>query len=83
MSSRDGNASSENPPSPIQVGLVALAVLVILYSVFVITQPLLGLTFATWLLGLYLLYRFLLLATRFVSAVERIADALEHRDGEL
>ncbi len=62
---------------------MALAVLVILYSIFVMTQPLLGVTFATWLLGLYLLYRFLQFATRFVSAVERIADALERRNGEL
>lgn len=54
-----------------------VAVFVLLYSLLITARPLLGVEVILWLLGVYLLWRFLLLTTRFVRAVERIADALE------
>jgi len=65
------------PSNTLKIALGAIALLVVLYSIVIATRPVLGVTFAVWLFGLYLLWRFFHLASRFVRAIERIADAME------
>jgi len=81
MSSTENDADAGRSPSALGLGFAVLAGLVVLYSVLILAQPLLGLSVVFWLVAVYLLWRFLELATRFVRAVERIADAMERRDG--
>ena len=56
------------------IAVVAVSVLFLLYSVLIANQPFVGLWFLVFLFVLYLAYRF-------VRAHERIADALETRNG--
>lgn len=63
---------SPEPPDTrwLRVALAVLAVLVLAYSVLIVTEPLLGVVVVLVIAGAYL-------AWRFVYAFERIADALE------
>lgn len=61
----------------LRIALGLLGVLVVLYSLVVATRPLLGVVVALLLFGVYLAWRFFHLAVRFVTAFERIADAME------
>ncbi|MEF8808570.1 hypothetical protein [Natronomonas sp.] len=55
------------------VGLAIAGIVILAYSVLVAQQLLLGASVVVWLLGLYLLWRF-------IRAHERIAAALEARN---
>ncbi|WP_336133697.1 hypothetical protein [Natronomonas amylolytica] len=55
------------------VGLAVAGIVILAYSVLVAQQLLLGASVVAWLLGLYLLWRF-------IRAHERIAAALEARN---
>ncbi|WP_276301406.1 hypothetical protein [Halorussus lipolyticus] len=77
MSSNEGGGRSDEPSTGLKVALGVVAVLALLYSVVIATRPLFGVSIVVWLFGAYLLWRFVLLARRFVRAVERIADAME------
>lgn len=80
MSSTETESVPSRPSDAVQFGLVAVAILVFLYSFLVLAQPLLGLAVVGLLVGLYLVWRFFHLASRFVRAVERIADSMETRN---
>jgi len=83
MSTSERSQGPKTPSTTLQIALGVIALIVLAYSVLIATRPLLGLSVVSWLVGLYLLWWLLTLAARFVSAFERIADALERRDGEL
>lgn len=82
MSSTEQEPEANQPSRAVQYGLVAVAIFVLLYSTVILTRPFFGVTVIVWMVGLYLLWRFFHLASRFVRAVERIADSMEARDGE-
>ena len=61
----------------LRITLGIVAVFVVLYSLLISQRPLLGLLVVHLLFGAYLLWRFFHLSSRFVRAVERIADSME------
>lgn len=82
MSEKGLQGREREPPTGLRVALVVVALLVLLYSVLIATRPLLGVSIVVLLFGAYLLWQFFYLATRFVRAVERIADAKEESSKE-
>lgn len=82
MSGEEYQGRAQEPSIALRVALVVVAVLVVLYSLVIMTRPLLGVSFVVLLFGVYLLWRFLHLAARFVRAVEQIADTLEKPNRE-
>lgn len=76
----DGTRAAEGPSTGLRITLGFVALVVLLYSVVIATRPLLGVSFVVVLFGVSHLWRFLALASRLVSAVERIADAMEDSD---
>ena len=83
MSGREPSPAdgARDPSSALRVALGVVAILVLLYSVLILAEPLLGAMVVVWLVGFYFLWRFVHLAGRLVEAVERIADAMEAPDG--
>ncbi|WP_132060707.1 glycerol ABC transporter substrate-binding protein [Halorussus amylolyticus] len=75
-------AESESPRTALHVALGVLAVVVVLYSVLIAGRPLLGVSVVLGIFGAYLAWRLFGLAVRFVAAFERIADAMEAREGD-
>lgn len=71
--------SAERNPANLRIALGVFALLVVLYSLLIASRPLLGVQLVMLLFVIYLAWRFFHLATRFVAAVERIADAMEGR----
>ena len=82
MSRNDVPPEARKPSTGLRTAVGVLALLVLLYSVLIATRPLLGVAVVVWLVGLYLVWKFFLLASRFVRAVERIADAMERTDAD-
>lgn len=84
MSAEKRQPRARDPSIGFRIALVSVALLAILYSLIIMTRPLLGVGFAFLLFVLYFLWRFFHLAARFVRAVEQIADSLEksNREGE-
>lgn len=77
MSTDDAPPRTRQSSTGLRIALGVFALLVLLYSVLITTRPLFGVAIVVWLGGLYLLWKFFLLSSRFVRAVERIADAME------
>ena len=69
--------SDERSTATLRIALIVLAVVILLYSVLIATRPLLGVQLVILLFFAYLIWRFYYLASRFVGAFERIADAME------
>ena len=69
--------STERTSTTLRIALIVLAVVILLYSVLIATRPLLGVQLVVLLFFAYLMWQFYHLASRFVGAVERIADAME------
>ncbi|UPW00472.1 hypothetical protein M0R88_18465 [Halorussus gelatinilyticus] len=80
MSAEDDPSRGREPSTGLRVALGVLGVLVLLYSVLIATQPLLGVMLVVLLFGAYLAWRWFLLGVQFVAAVERIADAMDADD---
>ncbi len=68
---------SPSPSLPAAIGLTALSALVMAYALLIVQQILLGLMVVTWLLGLYLLWRFLVALEALADAQQRIARQRE------
>jgi xanthosine utilization system XapX-like protein len=64
--------------------ILTVVVLVVLYSLLVVQQPLLGALVATWVIGIYVVWRFVRWFTdayeRRTAAIERVADSLDDAD---
>lgn len=82
MATDETPSSARTASTTLRIAGGVLALVVLLYSVVVGARPLLGVAVVVWLFGLYLLWRFLLLASRFVRAVERIADEMARSENE-
>ncbi|SDF84514.1 hypothetical protein [Halorientalis regularis] len=61
--------------------ILALAMLAVLYSLLIVQQPLLGALVASWVIGLYVVWRFVRWFTyayeRRTAAMESMADSMD------
>ncbi len=68
--------ATRNQRSPYKIGLIVVALVTLLYSVFLLGIPLLWVEVATLVFTFYLVWRV-------VRALERIASATERLDAQL